>query len=50
MRPTKYEPDFPQRAKQLAREGLTDTQIAEALGVSKVTYYKYQRDYPEFLN
>ena len=49
MSETKYQLDFPQRAKQYAREGMIDTQIAKALGVSCNTLYKYKAKYPEFV-
>lgn len=31
-----------------ARDGLTDIQIAEKLGISQDTFYKYKKKYPEF--
>ncbi len=31
-----------------AREGLTNEQIAEKLGINPDTLYKYQKQYPEF--
>ncbi len=31
-----------------AREGLTDIQIAENLGISKDTFYEYKKRYPDF--
>lgn len=31
-----------------ARDGLTDEQIAENLGISQDTFYKYKKKYPEF--
>lgn len=50
MRKTKYEKDFPLRAEDYARRGMTDKQIAKGLGISKVTFYEYQKKYPNFLN
>ena len=47
-RPTKYKPDFPQRAEKLAEQGLIDTQIAKKLHISGATYYLFQNEYPEF--
>lgn len=49
MRKTKYDPDtFPILAKGYAREGLIDDQIYPKLGISKTTFYDYQKKYPEF--
>lgn len=31
-----------------ARNGLTDEQISKNLGISKDTFYKYKKDYPDF--
>ena len=31
-----------------ARDGLTDIQIAENLGISKDTFYEYKKKYPDF--
>lgn len=48
-RKTKYDPDtFPLLAEGYAREGLNDEQIAERLGISHDSYYRYQRKYSEF--
>lgn len=33
-----------------ARDGLIDEQIAHNLGISKDTFYKYKREYPDFSN
>jgi transcriptional regulator with XRE-family HTH domain len=46
---TKYSKDFPLAAEGLARNGLTDKEIARKLGISVSTYYQYQLDHPEFL-
>ena len=46
---SKYENDFPLLAEGFARRGLSDIQIAAALGINKDTYYAYQKRYPEFL-
>lgn len=45
---TKYTKDFPLIAEGLARDGLTDKQIARKLGISKTAYYDYQKLHPEF--
>lgn len=35
-------------AKSLAMEGLSDTQIAERMGIARSTYYKWKGEYEEF--
>jgi hypothetical protein len=48
-RSTKYNPDItPQLAKQLARDGLIDKQIAPKLGITLSTFYAWRNKYPEF--
>jgi hypothetical protein len=47
---TKYQPDFPERAKKMAEEGLLDEQIWEQLGIGKVAFYDYQNTHPNFAN
>jgi len=44
----KYTEDFPKIAEDLARQGLRDEDIARKLGISKDTYYKYQKQFPDF--
>ncbi|MBA7615383.1 hypothetical protein ES703_22664 [subsurface metagenome] len=48
MAKLKYTEDFPLMAEDLARQGLTNIQIARKLGISKDTFYEYQKIYPEF--
>ena len=48
MRPTKYNDGFPALAEGWARDGLSDAQIAEKLGIAASTFYEYQQQYPEF--
>ena len=49
-RPTLYDPDVhPAAAEALAREGKTNTEIAEGIGISRATLTIWQREYPEFL-
>lgn len=48
MAKTKYRPDFPTLAEGYAREGYTDEQIAERLGVSRDTFYRYQKIHTDF--
>jgi transcriptional regulator with XRE-family HTH domain len=47
-RPSKYNSDFPLLAQGYARQGLSDEQIAENLGISAETLYQYVKKYPEF--
>ncbi|GAF70720.1 unnamed protein product [marine sediment metagenome] len=50
MAKNKYDPEFPARAEDLARQGFMDIDIAKALGISKATFYQYQKTYPDFLD
>ena len=50
MAKTKYSEDFPRRAEGYARDGLIDEQMAAKLGISKQTFYDYQKRYPDFLD
>lgn len=48
-RPSKYDPKVsPQLAKWMRRNGLTDEQIAQELGVAKSTFNLWQEKHPEF--
>jgi transposase-like protein len=51
-RQTKYERDnWDEKLEVIegwARDGLTDEQIAEKMGISHDTFYKYKKRYPEF--
>jgi len=44
----KYEKDFALRAEDYARRGMTDKEIAKALGIGETTYYRYQLEHREF--
>ena len=46
---TKYQADFPAKAKKLAKQGLLDGDIAKSLGVSEAVFYEYQKKHPDFL-
>lgn len=46
--PTKYDKQTPITAGWLARDGKTDKEIAEALGISESTFYKWKTEHPEF--
>jgi len=48
-RPTKYNPMWhPQLVFWMARDGLTDVQIAERLHIGKATFNRWKHNYPEF--
>ncbi len=49
MAESKYNESFPERAMDLASDGLTDSQIAYRLGVSRSSFYNYKRQYPELV-
>lgn len=48
MAKLKYTEDFPLLGEDLARQGLTNVQIARKLGISKDTFYEYLKIYPDF--
>lgn len=45
---SKYHSDFPLLAEGYAREGMTDKEICQKLGISQDTFYEYMKKYPEF--
>jgi 5-methylcytosine-specific restriction endonuclease McrA len=48
--PTKYNPKFhPLLAESLARNGLTDVQMAERMGICEATITNWKKQHPEFL-
>ena len=47
-RPTKYKPEYAEQAYQLALLGLTDEQMAAVFNVSRSTFNKWQKEFPEF--
>lgn len=48
-RPTKYKPDYhPQKARELAEQGLIDKQIAEQFGINQDTLYEWKKKHSEF--
>ena len=48
-RPTKYRRDYhPHLARQLAREGKTDEQIAAGLGIGTATHYRWLKQHTEY--
>jgi len=48
MAKLKYDKDFPLRAEDFARRGMTDNQIAKALGIHRATFYEYLKIYSDF--
>ena len=50
MAKIKYDEDFPARAEDWARQGFRDEDIAKKLGISRETFYQYQKTYPDFLD
>ena len=48
MAESKYDESFPERAMDFAAEGLTDSQIAYKLGISRSSFYNYKQQYPRF--
>ena len=48
MAETKYDENFPERAMDFASEGMTDSQIAYQLGVSRSSFYNYKQQHPRF--
>lgn len=47
-RPSKYEPAFPDRARELCERGATDLDLAEFFGVTARTIYRWAELHPEF--
>ena len=47
-RKTKYQNDFPQRAEEYAKEGMTEAQIARKLGINIDSLEVYKNKYSEF--
>lgn len=50
MSRTKYQDDFPLRAGKFAEDGFNDKQIMDSLGISKQTFYSYQKRYHDFFD
>ena len=47
-RKLKYRPDWPLLAQGYARDGFTDAQIAEKLGMARSTFYLYLKQFSDF--
>lgn len=49
MAKSKYKPrSFPLKVEKLARDGFSDKEIFQQLGISKDTFYTYVKKYPAF--
>lgn len=49
-RPTEYKPEYCDQLAALGRNGLSLTQMAAHIGVSKQTFYTWRDTHPEFLD
>lgn len=49
-RPTLYREELNETARKLATAGYSDEKIADFIGVSKQTFYDWQKKHPEFLD
>jgi len=49
-RPSKYEPEFAERAKEMCERGATDYDLAEEFEVNVTTIWRWQTRYDEFCN
>lgn len=47
-RPTKYDPEYCERAIEFMSEGYSTKAFAGSIGVSLSTVYKWMEEYPEF--
>lgn len=47
--PTKYSPEYVERARELCEAGATDVELAEEFDVSVSTLYNWRSRHPEFL-
>lgn len=47
-RPTKYEPVFPERARELCERGATDIELADFFDIACSTLYEWKHVHPEF--
>ncbi|NTW34547.1 MAG: transposase [Syntrophobacteraceae bacterium] len=50
MAKSKYTEDFPQLVEMYLRQGMTEAQAAQRLGVSKSTFEQYKVQYSDFLD
>jgi uncharacterized protein YjcR len=47
-RPSTFKPDYVRQARALYARGFTDRELAEALGVARMTIFRWCTAYPEF--
>lgn len=47
-RPSSYKPEYAKKAVELAVSGLTDAEMAEEFGVSRVTFWQWKCKHKEF--
>jgi hypothetical protein len=47
-RPTPYRPELAEQARKLCRNGLTDREVADILGISVRTFYRWRGEHDEF--
>lgn len=47
-RSTKFSDEMVEKAKYLARDGLTDEEMSKELGIGVRTFYQWQKKYPHF--
>jgi hypothetical protein len=47
-RPSSYRPDFAEQARKLCRNGATDREIADILGVCVRTFYRWRAEHDDF--
>jgi Helix-turn-helix domain of resolvase len=47
-RPSLYKPEYAELVASLSESGLTDQELAAELGVGVTTFYRWQKEYPEF--
>jgi hypothetical protein len=48
-RPTDYNPEWVETLPDMFTEGQSVLEVAVKLGITKTTYYAYEKQYPEFL-
>lgn len=47
-RPTAYKPEYAVKATEACQRGATDIEVADMLGITDRTLYRWRHDYPEF--
>lgn len=49
-RPTAYNPEWIDMLPDMFREGQSVLEVAVKLGISRASYYNFEKEYPEFLD